>query len=174
MQKGKPRLHKGRHIPSRESAALSTPFRLQLPRKIYEEMVAHARAELPNECCGLIAAQWSGISGQESATDTQSPRVLAEQCYPLVNELASPTEYLSEPRSMFRAVKDMRPRGLEIVAVYHSHPSSEPVPSRKDLERNYSPGVIHLIISLMGEQLFMRGWWLAEDGFQEAVWTLAD
>src|SRR5262245_39206750 len=122
-----------------EAATLSTPFRLRLPRSIYEEMVAHARAELPNECCGLVSGQWSVVSGQgsegksqESGEKGEGPLVTAERWYPLVSELASPTEYLSEPESMFRAAKDMRGRGLEIIAVYHSHPTTEPVPSRKD------------------------------------------
>jgi proteasome lid subunit RPN8/RPN11 len=148
-------------------AILSTPFRLQLPRRLYEEMLAHARAELPNECCGVVSGQWSVVSGQASV-------VRAERCYPLVNELASPTEYLSEPRSMFRAVKDMRVHGTEIVAVYHSHPTSEPVPSQKDLERRYSSAVVHFIISLKDPQPLMRGWWLAEEQFAEADWEVLD
>lgn len=133
-------------------------------------MVAHARAELPNECCGLVSGQWPVVSGQESAA--RAPLVTAERCYPLVNELASPTDYLSEPKTMFRAVKDMRGRDLEIVAVYHSHPTSDPVPSRKDVERNYLGKVVHFIISLKGKEPLMRGWWLGEKGFQEADWVL--
>jgi proteasome lid subunit RPN8/RPN11 len=126
-------------------------------------MVAHARAELPNECCGLLAATVG--SGQRAAGSVK-------RCYPLVNELASPAEYLSEPTSMFRAVKDMRARGLDIVAVYHSHPTTEPVPSRKDLERRYSEDVVHFIISLRDREPSMRAWWLREDQFTEADWEL--
>jgi [CysO sulfur-carrier protein]-S-L-cysteine hydrolase len=128
---------------------------LQLPRTIYEEMLAHARAELPNECCGLLAG-------------TPNGRVICR--YSLINEAASPKEYLSEPRSMFAAVKDMRGRQIDILAVYHSHPTSEPVPSKTDLERNYSAEVVNFIISLKNGEAQMRGWWLSDRGTQEAEW----
>lgn len=94
--------------------------------------------------------------------------------YALVNEAASPVEYLSEPRSMFEADRDMRKLTLEIVAVYHSHPTSAPVPSRTDLERNFSPDVVNLIISLADAEPLMRAWWLGETDFVEADWQLVD
>src|SRR5438445_6194355 len=106
-------------------------------------MLAQAVAEAPNECCGLLAGTLEG----EGPT-ARSGRVLRR--YPLVNTAASPVEFLSEPRSMFEAVRDMRGVGLDILAIYHSHPASGPVPSRTDLERNYSPDVMNLIISLKG------------------------
>ena len=70
--------------------------------------------------------------------------------------------------------KDMRAQGLEIVAVYHSHPTTEPVPSRKDLERRYSEDVVHFIISLKDREPLMRGWWLREDQYAEANWEIVD
>jgi proteasome lid subunit RPN8/RPN11 len=134
---------------------------LQLPRNIYDEMVAHARAELPNECCGLLAGR---IGADEPA------RGVVEKRYPLVNQAGSPTEYLSEPRSMFTAEKDMRKNGIDILAIYHSHPTSEPLPSKTDLERSYSADVVNFIVSLKDDQVHMRAWWLREKDFIEAEW----
>jgi proteasome lid subunit RPN8/RPN11 len=136
---------------------LSTPVPLRLPRPIYEAMLAQAKSELPNECVGLLA----GCPG--------SPVV---SHYPLRNALASPMEYESEARSMFDAVRDMRQKGIEIVAIYHSHPTSAPIPSRTDLQRNYSPDVVNLIISLQGPEPVMRGWWLTKTGYREAAWEI--
>jgi proteasome lid subunit RPN8/RPN11 len=153
-------------------AILSTPFRLLLPRTIYEEMIAHARAELPNECCGALAGK---VGGPSSVVSGQLSVAIVERCYPLVNELASPTEFLSEPKSMFHAEKNSRQRGLEILAFYHSHPTSDPVPSRKDMARNYwGTIVMHLIISLKGDEPRMRGWWIGEESYAEAEWELID
>ena len=137
---------------------MSTLFRLQLPRRIQEDMLAHARADLPNECVGLLAGVISGGMGRVTAR------------YPLVNAVASPREYLSQPESMFSAYRDMRQHGLEILAIYHSHPSSDPVPSRTDLERNYSGDVVNFIISLKLEPPVLRGWWLKEDKYSELEW----
>ena len=68
--------------------------------------------------------------------------------YPLVNAAASPVEFLSDGRSMFDADKDMRQRGLDMLAVYHSHPTSHAVPSRTDLERHRMEEVMCMIVSL--------------------------
>jgi proteasome lid subunit RPN8/RPN11 len=138
---------------------LSIPFRLLIPRSHYDAMVAQAKAELPNECCGLLA----GVTNE-----SQVGRVL--QRYPLVNNAASPTEYLANDRTLFDAFRDMHERNLDLLAIYHSHPTSDPVPSKTDLERNYFENVVHLIISLKAREPVMRGWWLGEKEFREAEW----
>lgn len=141
---------------------MSTPFRLQVPREIIDAMLADAAAELPNECCGLLAGRLSDGAGWVTHR------------YPLVNAAASPREYLSSPESMFAAVRDMHLLGIDVLAVYHSHPTSEPVPSRADLERNYSPDVINLIISFQGPIPQVQGWWLTETDYREAAWDILD
>jgi proteasome lid subunit RPN8/RPN11 len=133
-------------------------FRLVVPRGLYEEMVAQALREAPNECCGLFA----GVVRDGVA--------VAERIYPLVNAAASPVLYESDGRSMLDAYRDMTARGLDVVAVYHSHPTSEPVPSKTDLERNYSEEVVNLIVSLAQSPPLVRGWWLTAEGYREAGW----
>lgn len=119
-------------------------------------MVQQARAELPNECCGLLAG-------------TPDGRVLCR--YPLVNTAASPREYMAEGHDRFEADKDMRQNGIEVLAVYHSHPTSDPIPSRTDLERNgYGSWAVHLIVSLKETEPRVRGWWLTEKDYTEAEW----
>jgi proteasome lid subunit RPN8/RPN11 len=130
-------------------------------------MIGHAQAELPNECCGLLAGT---IVGDEAETPTGR----VTKVHPLVNELASPREYLSEPRSMLEAERDMRLLKLTVLAVYHSHPTTHPIPSRKDCERNYSPRVVNVIISLMKEEVEARAWWLTEQDYSEADWEIVD
>jgi proteasome lid subunit RPN8/RPN11 len=121
-----------------------------------------ALAERPNECCGLLAGVMQEGVG----------RVVRH--YPLVNAAASPVLYESEPRSMFEAVRAMMREGLEAVAVYHSHPSSPPIPSKTDLARNCSEDVVNLIVSLASEPPLVRGWWLTPTDYREAEWTALD
>jgi [CysO sulfur-carrier protein]-S-L-cysteine hydrolase len=142
---------------------LSTPVRLLVPRPIYEQMVAQAQAEKPNECCGLLAGR---IDADGNAR--------VERRYPLVNAVQSPIEYLSDAKSMFDAERDRRRRGLEFLAVYHSHPTSDPVPSKKDREQSYSPEVMNLIISLKEPTPTVRAWWLEADTQREADWEVVD
>jgi proteasome lid subunit RPN8/RPN11 len=95
-------------------------------------------------------------------------------CYPLINAAASPVEYLSDGRSMFEADRDMRRRGLEVLAVYHSHPTSPPVPSKKDRAMNYSPDVVNFILSLTTTPPTVRGWWLTAESYREAEWSVVE
>jgi proteasome lid subunit RPN8/RPN11 len=74
---------------------------------------------------------------------------------------------------MFQAIRETQKLGLEILAVYHSHPTSEAVPSRKDLERSYSTEVQNLIISLKNDPV-VRAWWLDADGYRGADWELTE
>jgi proteasome lid subunit RPN8/RPN11 len=141
---------------------LPPPLRhLKVPRALFEEMVAQARAECPLECCGLLAGTVA-----EDGTGQVCQR------YPLVNAAASPVAYLSDPASMFAAWKDMRRRGLDVLAVYHSHPTSAPIPSMTDLAQSYGVGVVNLILSLTTEPPQVRGWWLEADSFREAPWEV--
>lgn len=140
---------------------LSTFFRLVLPAHIIEGMFEQARNELPNECCGLL-----GGSIEPGGVGRVSAR------YSLVNVAASSREYLANGPDLFAAHRDMRQRGLEHLAVYHSHPTTEPVPSRTDRERSYGGGVVSLIISLKASTPQMRGWWLTEDSATEALWEM--
>jgi proteasome lid subunit RPN8/RPN11 len=136
---------------------------------LYEEMLAQARAELPNECCGMLAGR------VESAEAGEVPRGLVLRRFPLVNELASPTEYLLESRSWFAAFRAKEKEQIDVLAFYHSHPASDPVPSRKDhAGSDYYPDAMHLIISLKGPEPLVRGWWLTAENHREADWKIAD
>ncbi len=147
-------LKTGEQMPAR-------PFeRLRLPGPLCEAMLAQALAERPLECCGVLAGLVENGVGQVVAR------------YPLLNSVSSPVEYASDPKSMFDATRDMRERGLEMLAVYHSHPSSPPVPSKTDLARNYSEDVVNFIVSLTTSPPILRGWWLTETDYREAEWEI--
>jgi [CysO sulfur-carrier protein]-S-L-cysteine hydrolase len=134
------------------------PFtRLHLPDALRKELLAHARESAPLECCGLLAGFVADDVGVVSV------------CYPIENAARSSTEYATDPRGMFGAFRSMRERGIELLAIYHSHPASEPVPSRRDIEQNtYGESVVHLIVSLARAEPEVRAWWLAESGYREA------
>lgn len=135
-------------------------FRLIISQKLYDDLVSHALEEWPRECCGLLAG--SVIEG--------IGRV--ERLYRLINVLGSAVEYESEPRSMFAAIRDMTMHGWDVLAVYHSHPTTAPVPSVKDRERNYSEDVMNLIIGLTPHPPLVRGWWLTSNAHKEAEWQI--
>ncbi len=125
---------------------------LHIPEAIHRQMVEHARAELPNECVGMLIGT---VEGQVS------------EYLPLENELKSPTRFLTEPRSMLRAEKRCRELKLQVLAIFHSHPTSQAVPSKYDVEDHYSNEVMCLILSLSNVSVPLRGWWIKKGSFQE-------
>lgn len=134
------------------------PFRLVIPRTLFDEMLAHARSERPIECVGFLAGTIEKGVAEVS------------RCLPLVNELASPMEFLTEARSLFTAYRSMRAAGVDVLAVYHSHPSSAAVPSRKDVERNtYGSDVMWVIIGFANERPEVNAWWLSEASYRPAT-----
>jgi proteasome lid subunit RPN8/RPN11 len=136
---------------------LANRFVLRLAGEMRRAIERQARAELPNECCGILAGRLLDASGKPLAI------VDATHCFPLVNEAASPREFLSEANCLFAAHRQMRDLGLEIVAIYHSHPATQAVPSATDRQRHYYPDVMSLILSLENETADLRGWWLSAE-----------
>ena len=129
---------------------------LEIPSKIHEQMIAQAEREAPLECCGMLGGRGSRVSA----------------CYPVANALASPAAYEGDAKETLRAFREMRERGLELIAIYHSHPSSPAVPSRVDLERNYYGEVPRLIISLVARPPEMRAYVLSELEYREVPWKI--
>ena len=121
-----------------------------IPRAIREELRAHAADEAPNECCGLVVLR-DGI---------------AERYLRGVNALASPYRYELE---IDPAVWFLEDEGYEL-AVFHSHPETEPVPSRTDKERaGLWAGRPFLIYGLKLDVL--RAWRITRDDAVEIAIT---
>lgn len=143
---------------------MPNPYRLIVPRAVYETLIRHARQDFPAECCGLLAGRFDGANAW------------AEQYFPLLNVAADPTRrYQADVRSLLAVHQAMRESGWREVAVVHSHPHSPPVPSRTDLAQNaYGDALVHLIVSLRQDPPEVRVWRLLPDRFVPADWTLLD
>jgi proteasome lid subunit RPN8/RPN11 len=97
-----------------------------------EEIVAHARDELPNECCGLIAAE----NGR------------AVKLFRTSNAEASPVRYGLDPREQYRIMVEIERSGWMLGAIYHSHTRSPAYPSQTDVNLAFYPDALYLIVSL--------------------------
>ena len=108
--------------------------RLALPRAVADELLAHARTELPNEACGML----SGSLARASVT----------AFHPARNAHASPFRFSLDPRDQVRITYSVETAGREVVAIFHSHTRSPAVPSAADRREATYPDAIHLIASL--------------------------
>ncbi|MBQ7429319.1 MAG: M67 family metallopeptidase [Butyrivibrio sp.] len=113
---------------------------VKLSRADYEKMLDHARKELPNEACGLIA----GID------DENGVRVV-KKVYLLTNIDHSNEHFSLDPKEQLQAVKDMRANGLRPLGNWHSHPESPSRPSEEDKRLAYDSSASYMILSLMDD-----------------------
>lgn len=105
---------------------------LVIPRHIYRRMIEHARNGFPLEICGILGGRGDDVA----------------EIYQMTNADASHEHFRMEPREQFAVVKDLRSKGLEMLALYHSHPTTPARPSEEDVRLALTPDVSHVIISL--------------------------
>ena len=139
-------------------AESSDSVALRIPRAHHDAMVAHCLRDAPLECCGILG----GVPP------------LVSSCHPLQNTARSETRYDADPRDLIDAVVQLRSRGAEILAIYHSHPRWQAVPSLTDLRENHYGPVPRIIISLLEQSPVVRVWRLDADSFAELSWELVD
>jgi len=109
---------------------------MKISQALIDEMVAHAREDLPNECCGMIG-------GREG----EAARVVRVE-----NAAASPLRYEMDPQGQYDALKAIEDAGEELIGIYHSHTRSAAYPSQTDVnEARMWPEQAYVIVSLENE-----------------------
>jgi proteasome lid subunit RPN8/RPN11 len=106
---------------------------LKIARSHVDSMIAHARADHPDEACGVIA----GPAGSDTPT----------RFIQMTNADRSPTFFRFDPTEQLRLYREMEDRGEDIIVVYHSHTSTEAYPSRTDLSYAAEPHAHYVLIS---------------------------
>ncbi|MFG2332264.1 Mov34/MPN/PAD-1 family protein [Streptomyces sp. NPDC048604] len=106
---------------------------LTLSRDLYDKIVAHARADHPDEACGVVAGPVG--SGRP------------ERFIPMLNAARSPTFYEFDSADLLKLYREMDDRDEEPVIVYHSHTATEAYPSRTDISYANEPGAHYVLVS---------------------------
>jgi len=134
---------------------------LTLNRNQRDRIFEYAREADPAECCGLIGGS----------------DLLVRSIYPLHNVASNPNvSYEAAPEDLFAAQRQMRDRGEELLAIYHSHPrSAAPEPSETDVRLAYYPQTIYFIIGLAGPQPVARAFRISEreERWEEVEYVIA-
>ena len=113
------------------------PVEASLPASIREAIVAQARAEYPNEACGLIVGDASAADGGR-----------ALHYIPTRNKAASPSRYEIEPQDLLRLTIETDDADEVFWGIVHSHTHSPAVPSPTDLGLAFYPDSLYLLVSL--------------------------
>ncbi len=126
---------------------------LKIPSDIVDEMIAHARADFPLESCGILAGKADGIS----------------HLYKMKNTDKSKVSYLMDPREQIKVFKEIRTLGIDLKAIYHSHPNHPAYPSTTDVELAYYPDAVYIIVSINNNmETEIRGFRILDEEITEA------
>jgi proteasome lid subunit RPN8/RPN11 len=127
---------------------------LVIPSACYEEMIAHCRAEYPNEGCGILG----GVGG------------VVRRVFPMTNVERSPVSFLMDPAEQLVVMKALRKDELELVGIFHSHVAGQASPSRTDVELAFYPEAVYVIVSLARqERPVVKGYRIVEGRIVEEL-----
>jgi proteasome lid subunit RPN8/RPN11 len=129
---------------------------MKISRELYDEIVAHAKADAPNECCGMIASR-----------DGEAVRV-----YRAANTANSPLRYEIDGAEQYRIQMAIDDDDLELGAIYHSHTRSEPYPSQTDINLAFYPEALYVIVGLAGEDPNVRAYTIRDGQVADAELTV--
>lgn len=122
---------------------------MRISREHWDELVAHARDDAPNECCGYLWFSDGEVRGVKRGE----------------NERRSPYGYVLDAKSRFDVWKIEEDGEFE-VGTYHSHPKTSAEPSQTDMNLAGEDGWLYVIVGLGGEPL-VRAWWIRKGRVQE-------
>jgi proteasome lid subunit RPN8/RPN11 len=126
---------------------------MQISRQLIDQMVAHAREDDPNECCGMLG----GADGS------------AATLYRAANAEASPLRYSIDAGEQFRLMREIEEAGEDLVGIYHSHTRSAAYPSQTDVNLAGWPDAVYVIVSLEDpDSPDVRGFWIREGEIADA------
>jgi [CysO sulfur-carrier protein]-S-L-cysteine hydrolase len=129
---------------------------VRISRAHRDELVAHAREEAPNECCGYLWLKDGVVQGVKRA----------------VNDRHSPYGYELDGESQYAVWKLEDEDGYE-VGTYHSHPRSSAEPSQTDINLAKWPTWLYVIVGLGGEPM-VRAWWIRDGRVKEQQLDVID
>jgi proteasome lid subunit RPN8/RPN11 len=133
--------------------------------ELLEDVLAHAREEYDDECCGMIA--YAPVDAGAAGTASATTAVVAERAvrvHRAVNIHASRKRFEIDGRELLHTIGEFEEHGWELGAIYHSHTHTAPYPSQTDI--NFAanwPGLEWVIVGLAGAQPDVRCY-MIEDG----------
>jgi proteasome lid subunit RPN8/RPN11 len=106
---------------------------VRIKSEIAKKIFAQGEQEAPLEACGYLAGKDDEITKN----------------FPMRNQDQSSEHFTLDPQEQFSVIRQARSEGLEIMAVYHTHPASPARPSLEDIKLAYDPNIIYVIASLL-------------------------
>ncbi len=129
---------------------------MRIARDLYDQIVAHALADAPDECCGIV-----------SSRDGEAVKV-----YEMENVAHTWMRYEMDNMELYRVVTEIEDADLDVGIIYHSHTRTEPYPSQTDINLAFYPDSLYAIVGTATQPPLVRTYWIREGKVQEAALTV--
>jgi len=124
----------------------------RIPRELYDDIVAHAVADAPDECCGIVATR-DGV---------------AVQVFRMENTAHSPLRYEMDPMELYQVMTAIDEAELEPGIIYHSHTRSAPYPSQTDINLAFYPDSVYVIVGTAAKpEPVVKGYTIRDGSVEE-------
>jgi proteasome lid subunit RPN8/RPN11 len=130
---------------------------MRISAELHDEMVAHALADAPDECCGIVSSR----DGE------------AVELFRMENTAHTWMRYEMDNMELYRVLTGIEDDGLDIGIIYHSHTRSEPYPSQTDINLAFYPDSIYVIVGTSTPEPVVRAFTIREQKIDEVELTLA-
>jgi proteasome lid subunit RPN8/RPN11 len=124
---------------------------LVIPKHLLDKVISHCKEIYPKEACGILA-------GKEG---------VVQKVYRMKNIENSPVSYTMDSEEQFIVMKEIREKGLDLTAIYHSHPDLDVYPSPKDIHLAFYSESVYIIIGLSEGEPKIRAFSIREENIDE-------
>jgi proteasome lid subunit RPN8/RPN11 len=127
------------------------PSKLTITRSQKGKLIQEAEKQTPTEACGVLAGENGAV----------------KRIFPITNVSGDPFRYTLDPEEQLAAFFSIEELGLELVAFFHSHPHSLPVPSPTDIRKSTYPEIPHIIIGKEEGKWVLRAFLIGDQGYTQ-------
>jgi proteasome lid subunit RPN8/RPN11 len=103
---------------------------MRIRRELHDEIVAHALADAPDECCGIVSSR----DGE------------ARELFRMENTAHTWMRYEMDNMELYRVITGIEEAGDEVGIIYHSHTRTDPYPSQTDINLAFYPDSLYVIV----------------------------
>jgi len=128
---------------------------LNLTKEQLQRLITYVDSHAPLEACGLLAGKGSQV----------------EVIFEVTNQAQSPVRYVMDPIEQLHAFEEIESRGLELLAIFHSHPAGPETVSPTDIEQA-SYDVAYIILAHVDAEWRARGFWIENGSYREVTLKL--
>ena len=130
---------------------------MRISRELYDEIVAHALQDAPDECCGIVSSR----DGE------------AVEVFRMENTAHTWMRYEIDTMELYRVVTAIEDAGLDVGIIYHSHTRTDPYPSQTDINLAFYPDSMYVIVGTASQEPRVRAFTIRDGRVQEAELTVA-